>query len=326
MDQFVNEPFTGVAGDNLSTANPSWMKVPGVTGDAIIASTGDRVRFSGSTLYYLNSPAPLGLDYSATLDLNIVSTQSGPGVGVALYMSSTLQTYYLARLLNGTGIQMYRVVNGSSTLLGSAAYTAATGATLRLRLERIGTALNTYVDDAATPAITAPNETAIAGPGFIGLRAINTTTQLQADNLSAATPSAAGQDGIAALTGVSSSPAVGSAVASGGAAAALSGAAATPAVGSIVASAMAGGGANAIILGVAADPRAGNIAARGGALAVVGGVSEDVAPIGAPLGGVAANPQVGQISARAIGAPLEIQFRRIPLERDFRLKTVRYSN
>lgn len=185
MALFANEGFNGVAGDNLSTANPAWQKVTGVTGDALISSTGDRLRFSGTTLYYLSSPVPPSENYSATVDLQIASAATaGPGAGVAVRLSSTAQTYYLVRLLVGTGIQMYRVVNGTSALLGSAAYTAVTGALLRLRLAVNGSALAAYIDDAPTAAITA-TDTSITGAGFVGFRTINAASQVYIDNLSA---------------------------------------------------------------------------------------------------------------------------------------------
>jgi len=348
MGIFVNEGFSGNPGDNLNVANPDWQKVPGATGDAFIASTGDRLRFSGGTLYYLSSaPAP-SADYSTTMDIFVVGvTTSGPGVGVALRLSATVQTYYLARYLVGTGIQMYRVVNGASTLLGSAAYTGTAGGNLRIRLKAEGATISTYLDDSPTPAITA-TDSMISAPGYIGVRAINATTSLQPDNLTADDGQTAGQDGTASLTGVAASPAAGIVQATGSASASIQGVAATPAagtiaasgaatamfvgaaatpdVGIITASVTAGGAANAIMIGIAASPRVGTIIARGGALAVVGGVSEEAPPIGAPLGGVAANPAVGQIVARSNTAPLEALLRRIPLARDFRIKTIHFSN
>ncbi|HBZ07465.1 MAG TPA: hypothetical protein DEP03_14185, partial [Massilia sp.] len=217
---FVNEPFNGTPGDALGAASPGWQKVPGVTGDAFITSGGDRLRFSGSTLYYLSSaPAP-GPDYSATIDLYIASTTSGPGVGVAVRLAGNAQTYYLARLLIGTGIQLYRVLGGTSTLLGSAPYSAVAGAMLRLRLDASGSALNVYVDDAPTPVISAI-DTAIPDAGYVGIRSINAASQLLIESLTATSESAAGvvTNGFAAPNGAASVGQVGAPAASGSAAA-----------------------------------------------------------------------------------------------------------
>ena len=198
MAQFVNEQFTGTPGDNLTAYN-GWAKVSGVTGDAFIAASGDTVRFSGATLYYLGSaPAP-SADYSATLTINIAASTSGPGVGLAWRLSSTAQTYYLVRLLSGTGVQMYRVVNGTSLLLGTVAYTPVVGAVLTLRGESIGSQHNAYIDGATTPSLSA-NDTQITAAGFVGLRAINATTHLRPDSLTADTAGSAGIDGTLSST------------------------------------------------------------------------------------------------------------------------------
>lgn len=126
--------------------------------------------------------------------------------------------------------------------------------------------------------------------------------------------------------GTAAAPRAGTLGASGSAAAQTEGVAASPSVGNVTAFSLASGAANAIFIGTASAPRAGAISARGGATAVVGGVSEEVPPIGAPLGGVAAAPSVGQIAARSAMAPLEALLRRIPLARDLRTATIHFSN
>lgn len=273
MAQFVNESFTGTPGENLTLYN-GWAKVPGAAGDAFITSGGDHVRFSGATLYYLGDfPAP-GADYSATVDIDITSTTSGPGVGVALRLMSTAQTYYLVRLLSGTGIQMYRVVNGASSLMGSAPYTVVAGARLSLRGEVSGTTINAYLDGATVPAITA-TDAQITAAGYVGLRAINATTQIQPDNLIASTPEAAGIDGalssslsgasitasgIQHATGATSSTLAGASLAS-------SGAASSAPSGSLV-SALSGASAN--MAGLLANPGALSSNLAGAAMSAAG--------------------------------------------------------
>ncbi|GEM_PF-5910202 len=279
---FVNDPFNGTPGDALGTASPGWQKVPGVTGDAFITASGDRLRFSGSTLYYLSSaPAP-GPDYSATIELYIASTTSGPGVGVAVRLAGNAQTYYLARLLIGTGIQLYRVLGGTSTLLGSAPYSAAAGAMLRLRLDANGSALNVYMDDAPTPVISAI-DTAIPDAGYVGIRSINAASQLLVESLTASSEPAGGAvtDGFAAPNGTASVGQPGAATARGSAAASPEGAGAATSVGAATTSA----GARAAAAGVA-------VTSAVGAAAVVGGSASVASP-----SGVSAMMEVGDVSA-----------------------------
>jgi len=306
---FVNDPFNGTPGDALGTASPGWQKVPGVTGDAFITASGDRLRFSGSTLYYLSSaPAP-GPDYSATIELYIASTTSGPGVGVAVRLAGNAQTYYLARLLIGTGIQLYRVLGGTSTLLGSAPYSAVAGAMLRLRLDANGSALNVYVDDAPTPVISAI-DTAIPDAGYVGIRAINAASQLLVESLTASSEPASGvvTNGFAAPVGAAGAGQVGAATASGSAAASPEGAGAAASAGA----AMTSAGARAAAAGVAVTSAVGAATAVGGnaSAASPGGVSAataagDVSANGAAScspTGASAIASVGQASAAAVTA------------------------
>lgn len=297
---FVNDPFNGVPGDSLGTANPGWQKVPGATGDAFITSTGDRLRFSGSTLYYLSSaPAP-GADYSATIELYIASTTSGPGVGVAVRLAGNAQTYYLARLLIGTGIQLYRVLGGTSTLLGSAPYSAVVGAMLRLRLDVNGSTLNVYVDDAPTPVISAI-DTAIPDAGYVGMRAINAASQLLVESLTAASEPAGGvvTNGVAVPVGVASAGQVGTAGAGGNAAASASG---VMAAAQVNASLPAGsGGAQASPVGTGAAALVGAATTSAGARTATAGVAATSAVgVAMAAGGIASAASPGGVSASAM--------------------------
>jgi len=303
---FVNDPFNGTPGDSLGTANPGWQKVPGATGDVFITSTGDRLRFSGSTLYYLSSaPAP-GADYSATIELYIASATNGPGVGVAVRLAGNAQTYYLARLLIGTGIQLYRVLGGTSTLLGSAPYSAVAGAMLRLRLDVNGSALNVYVDDAPTPVISAI-DTAIPDAGYVGIRSINAATQLLVESLTASSESAAGvvTNGVATPSGVNGAGQVGNIAASGSAAALAPGVIAAAQVNA--ASVAGSAGAQALPAGAGAAASSGVATTSAGARAVAAGVAAaGVVSAAAATGGsastaspsgVTTSPMVGDASA-----------------------------
>lgn len=298
---FVNDPFNGTPGDVLGAASPGWQKVPGVTGDAFITSGGDRLRFSGSTLYYLGSaPAP-GPDYSATIELYIASTTSGPGVGVAVRLAGNAQTYYLARLLIGTGIQLYRVLGGTSTLLGSAPYSAVAGAMPRLRLEATGSALNVYVDDAPTPVISA-TDTAIPDAGYVGIRSINAASQLLVESLTASSESAAGviTNGTAAPVGTASAGQIGAVGASGSATGAAPGAVATAQVN---ASVTGSAGAKASPEGIGAAASTGVAATSAGARAAAAGVAVTSA-VGAATavgGSASAASPSGVSAAMAVG-------------------------
>jgi len=303
---FVNDPFNGTPGDSLGTANPGWQKVPGATGDVFITSTGDRLRFSGSTLYYLSSaPAPSS-DYSATIELYIASATNGPGVGVAVRLAGNAQTYYLARLLIGTGIQLYRVLGGTSTLLGSAPCSAVVGAMLRLRLDVNGSTLNVYVDDAPTPVISAI-DTAIPDAGYVGIRAINAASQLLVESLTAASEPAVGvvTNGVAVPVGAASVSQVGTAGAGGSAAASASGVMAAAQVnaasvaGAASAQASPVGAGAAALVGAATTSAGASTATAGVAVTSVVGVAMATggSASAASPGGVSASTMVGDASA-----------------------------
>ncbi len=183
MAEFFSDSFDGVAGDNIQAYNPAWTAVPGITGTAVI---GTRFAARGNGGFYRSDAPSPSADFSVTGEIYISSAVNGPNLAVLADVSTTAATYYQANLIGGTGIRLARTVNGSTLAIDTVPYTVVAGNTVRLRLERKGSNLSLYVDDAL--AIGPVEDTAIASTGYVGFRILNAGAgQLQLDSISAET-------------------------------------------------------------------------------------------------------------------------------------------
>jgi len=314
MAQIGSDTFTGNPGEALSTYNPAWVSVPGLTGVMVITSGGDKVAVNstgGTAGYFRSDIVASSPDYSVSADITFGNVPAGPAFGITGRASLSANTQYSARWLQvtsagaGTGSwQLQRILNGSSSTLGTLSATTINGQTYRLRLEMIGTSINFYVDDVLVVSATDSNISEVGRPGIRSLNGLASRYML--DNFSVDTPQAAGQPGDASVLGAFSTPSAGTIFASGASSAALTGIRANPSAGI----ASASGASSAIFIGVAAFPSAGTVVASGASSAQIPGVFA-VPGIGIPLAlgrastiviGVSANPAAGAISAGSTGA------------------------
>lgn len=186
MPQILNETFDGVAGTLLQDYNPNWVMVTGVTGTVTISSTGTRARMTSgtNTTYYRADVIPPTADYAVTGELYVSTTAAG-NAGICGRMLSTTATMYQVRIITGTGYQLYKLVGGSSTLLGTSPKTFVAGTTYTLRMELLGSNIRILADGVEILNVT---DTAITGAGYIGIRSVTTTSgQVQWDTLTAET-------------------------------------------------------------------------------------------------------------------------------------------
>lgn len=182
MAQFLVETFTGTTGVNLETYNPNWIRASG-GGAAQISN--NRVRHAagaGTAGYRRGDAVPPSADYSVSADLYVNSTTANISAGPCGRYLSTETTYYHARLLTGTGIQLVRyTLNGSASTMATYPFFPDVGAVFNLRLEMIGALISAYLDGVQVLSVTNTNN---AGPGYPGLRFASAGPDLvQMDNL-----------------------------------------------------------------------------------------------------------------------------------------------
>lgn len=181
--------FNGAsAGQELSAYNPSWVKHPSYSLNAVVNTDG-RVEAQTSestsgTAYYYNVPAHTA-DYSVSTDFVSpgAATTAGPYTSINGRMSASANTMYRAGYSCASGQwQLYRSVGGGLTLLDAVTQAFGTGVTRNVRLEMVGSTIKLYVDGAVVIDYT--DATPITAAGYGGLRVIGRTTpaQVQIDN------------------------------------------------------------------------------------------------------------------------------------------------
>jgi len=191
MTVFASDLFNGTANDPIATYRPAWVTVFGMTGSMTIASSGIRLRGQGGSagFYLSDSPAPTP-NYRVTGKFLITSLTNGPQFGVSGRVSSNSATYYHARIVSGTGIQLVRFLNGTALTLATAPYTVAVNAEPVLSLVMDGDQISVELNGAVViPAVT---DVSITESGYIGVRSLNNSTQLQLDEITASTLDAGG--------------------------------------------------------------------------------------------------------------------------------------
>ena len=170
MAKLLADDFnTGVIGERLNVYSPDWPKYGFAAGNMVISATNgiENAEGAGGSVAS-NYRADLVLpsaDYSVSADV-ISGTYI---IGVIARVSLSASTFYQARL-NGYGtIELARSVNGAFTTMVSAPTNRTTQAKYRLRLECKDSQISVYLDDAATPLLTATS-THITTAGKAGVR------------------------------------------------------------------------------------------------------------------------------------------------------------
>ncbi len=199
MGQFASDPFTGVAGTELSAYNAAWVQhsASGAGADARI-SDANRLRSTGATggtACYYHTANPASADYWVSADIYEAS-DANHGAGVIARCATADKRMYFARW-NSAGatdvVQLYKFdAAGTPTQLGSdfnANFT--TGATRNLKLECIGTAIKVYIDGSGTASISVTDSDITAAGkagvrlGFTGSAVGSNATTLHLTNFSA---------------------------------------------------------------------------------------------------------------------------------------------
>jgi hypothetical protein len=130
----------------------------------------------GAAQYY-TSAIPSSANYLVEADVHVKSLLASDAIGVTGRMSTSTDTFYFARYLVDSGYwQLLRVVDGTSTSLGTYAQTLSSGQTYRLTLDMNGSTIRVLVDGVQRISATDANITA-AGRGGIRLGIGNSTAQ-----------------------------------------------------------------------------------------------------------------------------------------------------
>ena len=175
--------FTDSTGTTLTShtgeVGASWSAISGNSTSAIITS-GDRLRRSGtgSAAYYV-SAVPASSSYTVEADLYVASLLSNDAAGITGRTSTSSETYYLARYNTAsTRWELWKLVNGSSTMLSSSSQSLSAGSTYRMKLYMSGSSIRLYVDGAQRISVS---DSSISSTGRGGLR-FGTASSSQSDN------------------------------------------------------------------------------------------------------------------------------------------------
>jgi hypothetical protein len=192
-NSFAADNFTGTAGTTLTSHTggvaTTWATPAGT--DSIL-SDANRLRrtATGWALSY-SSTTPVSANYMVETDVVVKSLVAGDALGVVGRLNPATTSYYSARYQTSDNTwRLFKTVNGTDTSLASAAATLTVGATYRVRLDLVGTALTLSVNGVSTVTAT---DSSITAKGFAGLQlgtsgtsgTVTNTTGLHADNFRA---------------------------------------------------------------------------------------------------------------------------------------------
>lgn len=197
MTQFASDSFTGSAGTELSAYSASWSKVNGIVGDAWISSAGRVYPYDGAYFKaYRHTAAAPSADYKVSADAVVLDKTAGTGVGLIARASASADTKYLLRVYTADSlVRLFKSVSGASTQLASVSRTFSGGTTYPIRLEVEGSALRAYINNEATPVVSATDASIPAAGSagiFLSLSAATETSGAHLDNFSAETLGAGG--------------------------------------------------------------------------------------------------------------------------------------
>lgn len=194
MAIFVQDTMAGANWRELSARNgetgATWARHPAMaSSNGRMYIYGGRVHngssaAGGSSYYslYYASGVPDSADYAVECDLVIISSVPSLNIGPALRVSTSADTYYAAYYQGGQ-VSLIKRLAGVNTTIGTWVSTLSSGATYRLRLEAVGTAITVDVDGVERISAT---DGAITTAGRVGVRAGGVENQdegIQLDNL-----------------------------------------------------------------------------------------------------------------------------------------------
>lgn len=165
---FASDTFTGTEDTELSAYSASWTLMTGVTSEAQIAN--GRVRNSANSLSsYRHTATPASADYDVDASLYVANTTTNRRAGITGRAYSSANSYYLARLVTGTGWQLAKVVSGTFTQLGSSvAQSVAADTSYAVKLHMSGTTIELYKLGEGTAAVSV-TDSAHSAAGFSGI-------------------------------------------------------------------------------------------------------------------------------------------------------------
>jgi hypothetical protein len=173
---FATDTFTGTEGTELHAYSADWTKVTGATGSMEIASNRVRASSTTSAMYY-HSATPPSTDYTVSCTVRCLTGGGGSNaIGVLGRCSTGAVTAYHARANDAGGWQLYKIVSGSFTQLGSTSSQSYVGDTdYALTLKMVGTTIELYALGGGSPLISV-TDSAISQVGKAGLRTYSSST------------------------------------------------------------------------------------------------------------------------------------------------------
>jgi hypothetical protein len=167
----IADNFAGTVGTTLASHvtnyGQSWVKAWTSAWSGTISLTGSNsgTMTGGSVLgagYYVNV-IPSSWDYTVSGSCSL--STAGDQCSMIGRASTGVLTFYQASFLNGTGVGLYKYVNGTSTQLGST-YSGVTSGTHTIALRMVGTQISVLVD--GTQQIGPITDSAVT-TGYAGL-------------------------------------------------------------------------------------------------------------------------------------------------------------
>ncbi len=189
MGQFTTFAFTGAEGATIQSVDTGFVKVTGLTGDMVITSNRGRAGSTTPIRYFKSNAYPYDADYSVRAKFHVLSTATNYNIGLLGRQSTSANTAYLVRLRAGTGWQLYKTINGTSTQLGStAAQSLSVGNVFSVVLNMVGSTIEVYVDGVLKISVTDTSITEAGKPGIYadtGGQTASGTVGLHIDEFSA---------------------------------------------------------------------------------------------------------------------------------------------
>lgn len=167
---FVSDTFTDTdgtqLGDHTGETGATWTSHPAGAYSVHAKIDANRVHSNSALRCYYASGTPASADYDVEAIVRRV-TASG-NIGIVGRLDTSANTMYLAMWTAGGQWQLYKIVAGTSTQLGSSYNdNPANGTDRTVKLEMRGTAIKVYVDGTEQISVT---DSAISAAGRAGWR------------------------------------------------------------------------------------------------------------------------------------------------------------
>lgn len=215
MAVFASDNFTDTAGTILDAHTPSgggtWTEHSNYGSSEAVISDVNRLRGNVATAScYYHSGAPATAEYDVDLDVHVITDPAALHEHVVGRINTGADTMYGVRRNTSGQWQLYKIVTGTLTSLGTFSQTLTVGVSYRVKLEIRDAAKKVYIDgveriSSADNAITAAGK---AGVRFNG-RVTSNSTDRHLDNFEASDPGGGGSPQDANLTGIPSAEAFG---------------------------------------------------------------------------------------------------------------------